>query len=302
MDQNFEVIGTYDDLLERPAFRESLPFHPKATRRFGAVVAPYRFLEKIRCGIESCHTPHLVGYLITTSDGLETAIGGHCGKTHFGVTFTRERQRVDQAIARQRRIDAVMALIDDLPRLLVVIEALEKDYKDLQSKKERLMGAIGTDLFSALRERANREQSAITKEVPMTKAEADIYFETSNRKAKDGKGWPTKSVHLATLEGLSFIKARFKDMLVVNLINPIRDLSKICPSDVDAMKRRELTTMAKWVGEVPQGITKAQAVIEAGHKFFAAQNIEKLVHLGAKQSTMAAMIEDLRNEESAVSR
>lgn len=296
MDQNFDAIAVYEDLLARPNFHTSLPFHPKASRRFGAVVTPYRFLEKIPCGIESCHTPHFAGYLITTSDGLETAIGSHCGKTHFGMTFTRERQRVDQAIARKRRTDAIAAMLNDMPRLLGVIEGLEKDYKDLQDKKQRLMGAVDVGFFPMLKARADRGQSEITKEVPMTKAEADVFFETSNRKANDGKGWPTKSVHLANLDGLLFIKARFKDMLVVNLITPIRELSKTRISEIEGMKPRQLAAMAKWVGEVPQGILKAQAVIEAGRRFFTAENIEKLVHLGADRNTLSAMINDLQRE------
>lgn len=78
--------------------------------------------------------PHLNGYLITTSDGHETAIGSHCGKTHFGMSFTRERQRVDQAIARRRRIESVMAMIEDMPRMIATIEVLESDYRELQEK------------------------------------------------------------------------------------------------------------------------------------------------------------------------
>lgn len=298
MDQDLVVINTYDDLLARPTFEASLAFHPKADRRFGSVLAPYCFLERVHCGIESCHTPHLSGYLINTSDGLETAIGSHCGKKHFGMQFTRERKRVDQAIARRRRIDAVMTMIADMPRMISVIEALERDYQELQEMKVRLMGAIGTSVFKALKQRADRDNPVIEKEVPMTKAEADIFFETSNRKANDGMGWPTKAVHLDTLEGLSFIKARFKDMLVTNLCEPMRKLSKTKAADVDAMRPYELNGTAKWVGEVPQGILQAQEVVAAGWRFFTAENIQKLVHLGASTQTMAAMIKDLERNAS----
>ncbi len=84
-------------------------------------------------------------------------------------------------------------------------------------------------------------------------------------------------------------------MLVTNLIKQMRDLSKTRALDVDAMSPRQLAATAKWVGEVPQGIIKAQSIVAAGRRFFTAENIEKLVHLGAKPNTMASMIEDLRN-------
>lgn len=299
MNPQIQLIDTYEDLLARPNFRASLPFHPKVERRFGAVVAPYRFMEKIPCGIEACHTPHFSGYLITTDDGLETAIGSHCGRNHFGMSFTRERQRVEQAVAHYRRVKSVQAMLDDMAKHLLVIERLEKDYKDLQDKKMRLIGAIGSSVFTVLKTRADRGQPQITKEVPMTREEADAFFATSNRKAGDGKGWPTKSVPLATLEGLDFIKARFKDMLVVTLITPMRELSKQSPADIEQMKPRHLTATAKWAGEVPRSIEQAEAIITAGYRFFRADNIERLVHLGASASDLSAMVNDLKAEDQA---
>ncbi|CAD0264282.1 conserved hypothetical protein [Pseudomonas veronii] len=295
LESDLVVIDTFDDLLKRPNFKPSLSFHPKGERKFGTVIAPYRFLERAQCGIESCHTPHLLGYLITTSDGMETAIGSHCGRKHFGVKFTRERKRVDQAVDRRRRIDTVMTMVQDMPRMISIIESLERDYRELQDLKVRLMGAIGTGVFSALKQRADRDEPVIERAVPMTAAEAEIVFETSNRKANDGLGWPHKQVHVATLEGLHFIKARLKDMLVTNLCQPMRDLSKIKASDIDSMKPRALAETAKWVGQVPLGISKAQEVVAAGRRFFQPDNLEKLKHLGSSAQTVAVMIEDLKS-------
>ncbi|MBK3756605.1 hypothetical protein [Stutzerimonas frequens] len=297
MDQVID-IASHEDLTVRPNFRASLSFYPKAERHFGAVVAPYRFLDRIPCGIETCHTPHLSGYLITTSDGLETAIGSHCGRKHFGTSFSKEKRRVNEAVDRQRRIKLIKSMLDDMAAHLVVIEELERHYKGLSDKKNRLMGAIDISLYSSIKQRADKGQDEITKDVPMTKEEAASYFATSNRKENDGKGWPAKSVFLARLDGMAFIKARPKEMLVTTLIDPMRTLSKMGPSDIEAMKRRELTDMAKWVGEVPKSIERAQAVVEAGYRFFHSENIAKLVHLGASPSTLAGMISALREEEA----
>ena len=297
MNQLVDVIETYDDLLARPSFHASLPFHPKSDRRFGSVVAPYRFLDKIHCGIEACHTPHFSGYLITTSDGRETAIGSHCGRKYFGASFEKEKRRIDDEVRRQRRIKQVRSMLDDMSAQLVLVEALERDYRDLREKKDRLMGAIGIGLFSVLKLRAVRGQIDIEKEVPMTNEEAESFFETSNRKRTDGKGWPTKSVFVARIDGMEFLSARFKDMLVTSLITPMRELSKLTTVDIETMKPRDLTRTAKWVGEVPRSVERAQAIVKAGHDFFRSENIEKLVHLGTPLSTLTPMINDLRDEE-----
>lgn len=293
-------ISSYDDLLARQAFRTSLAFHPKADRRFGKVLAPYQFLDQVPCGISACHTRHMKGYLITTSDGLETAIGSVCGRKNFGMVFTRERQRVDQVVARRRRIETVTGLLEDMPRMLTIIEGLERNYRLLQDQRQRLMDALGTDTYAALKQRASRGTSVINRSIPMTAAEAEVFFETSNRHQNDGLGWPHKEVPITFLEGLAFIKARFKEMLVTNLIFPLRNLSKSKPSDLESMKPRELATIAKWVGEVPQGIALAQEVVATGKRFFTSENIDKLTLIGGKRDHLAPMIEDLKYEESRV--
>ncbi|WP_429540679.1 hypothetical protein [Pseudomonas monsensis] len=293
MNDTLVVIDSIEDLRARPAYEASLAFHPHASRRFGSVIAPYRFLEKTICGIAHCHQPHMASYLISTSDGKETGIGGNCGKTHFGVSFTRERKRVDQAIARRQRINAISSMLETMSEMLVEIEAIDIAFKDLSSLKTRLMGTVGTEVFQKLRQRADRDEAVIEKEVAMTKAEKEAHFETSNRYDGDGLGWPTKPVYVATLDGLSFFKARIKDMVVTNLIQPMRELSKVKPEELESLKPRQLQREAKWVGEVPKHLERAREVIHAGNRFFTTENLAKMINLGASSGPLM-MIDDLK--------
>lgn len=43
-------VETYEELLARVKFRPDLDFHPKGERRFGDVLGPYRFLERVGGG------------------------------------------------------------------------------------------------------------------------------------------------------------------------------------------------------------------------------------------------------------
>ncbi|HCL4328645.1 hypothetical protein [Pseudomonas aeruginosa] len=266
MSQHIIVIDTYEDLLSRDAFEPSLAFHPKAPRHFGTIIAPYRFLERVECGIASCRQPHLSGYLISTSDSKETAIGIDCGKTFFGASFSRERKRVDAAVARKRRIETVTRMIERMAEILPVVEGIHRQYRELVDLKLRLQGAIDTDVMSTLKERARRDNPVIERRVPMTEAEAEIYFETNTR--RPGDGWPTKAEFLANLEGLEFFKDGAKVLLLTNLVVPISDLSKTKADEVSLMKPRLLAATAKWVGEVPLHLAKAQRVVASGQAFF----------------------------------
>lgn len=292
------VIESYEELLARDRFSASLAFHPKAERRFGTVIAPYHFLDPIPCGIDSCHTPHQKGYLITTSDGQETGIGGHCGRKHFGINFTIERKRIDAAVGRQRRIDTVKKAIADMPTYLAIIVELKAEYQALTELKRRLMDVAGHMVFTQLRFRSERNNPEITEVVPMTKEEARAYYATTNRKPSDRNEWPTKENLLATISGLEFIKVKFTDMIVTNLINPIEQLSVRKPSEVEAYSPRVLHEEAKWVGQLPNDIAKAREIIKAGHRFFTVDNLMKLVHLGADMDSFSPLLKDLREIEA----
>ncbi|HDZ55411.1 MAG TPA: hypothetical protein ENI17_11165 [Pseudomonas xinjiangensis] len=292
-------IQTYEELLVREGFHPDLDFYPKGERRFGDVLGPYRFVKKILCGISSCHTPHLHGYLITTSDGFETAIGGDCGARHFGVRFTKERRRVESAMRRDQRIKAIQNLILTLPDMITTIRQLENDYRTLQDLKMRLMGATTPNFVKQLKERAERDGATITRSEPMTKDEAAAYFATSNKQNRTKQDWPQKEVFVAKLDGLSFFKVQFKDLLVTNLLEPLNRLSQTRAEEIEEMGPKELARTAKWVGNVPREIANAQSAIDAGKRFFAADNISKLVHLGADNSALAPMILDLRGQSDS---
>lgn len=100
------------------------------------VLWPYQFLDKANCGISTCRQLHNHGYLITTSDGLETGIGIDCGQKYFGLRFTRKRKLVDQEVSRQRRVKLVKEMIKMLPSMISTLAQIKVAYDDLQEQKQ----------------------------------------------------------------------------------------------------------------------------------------------------------------------
>lgn len=298
MDQDYTQFESYEDLLAREGFHPRLEFHPQSERAMKDVLWPYKFLEKVNCGISACRQLHYSGYLITTSDGLETGIGVDCGRKYFGLKFTRQRQRVDQEVARRRRIKAVQDLIGQLPSMVSRLEQIKVDYQDLQDQKQRLMGAIGPGIYAALKQRAERDDTKITRSVRLTGLDLEAYYATTNIRGRQEDA-PHREELVANLEGLAFIKARFKDMLITNLLQPLQTLSTCRPDDVADWKVRELNKTAKWVGEVPQNLIKAQELIAAGRRFFTSKNIANLVHIGAPEGPLARIVSDLKAAEQS---
>lgn len=297
LEQSIIVLESFEDLAKRPNFTQSLAFRPKSDRGFDAVVMPYHFLDSIPCGIESCHTPHRRGYLITTTDGLETGIGGHCGRKHFGISFTLERQRIDKALSRQRRIDSIMRAREDIPSLILAASSLKQAHTELSELKRRFMGAVGTPFYTQLKQRADRGQDRIIRDEPMTADEAAAYWETTNKKSR--KDLPTKEVLVTTLSGLTFLAANFKDMLVTNLVLPLEQFATQSIDDIERMSPRVLQSTAKWVGRVPQDLIKAQEVVDAGRAFFTVENMLKLVNLNADMQALGPLIQELKSKPAS---
>lgn len=294
MDQEYTQFETYQDLIGREGFHERLEFHPQGERQMKEVLWPYRFLEKVNCGISACRQLHYNGYLITTSDGLETGIGADCGRKYFGLRFTRQRQQVDKEVARRQRIKAVKDMLDQLPAMVNTLAQIKADYHELQDLKQRLMGAIGPGIYAVLRQRAEKDDVRITRSVRLTGKDLEAYYATNSKSKGRQDDAPYREEVVATLEGLDFIRARMKDMLVTNLLDPLQTLSKSKPSDVEQWKSRELQKTAKWVGEVPKNLIKAQDLIAAGRKFFSSENVAKLVYIGAAAGPLERVIADLK--------
>lgn len=297
MDQDYPHFESYEDLLAREGFRPRLEFHPQGERNMSGVLWPYKFLEKVNCGISACRQLHFHGYLITTSDGLETGIGVDCGRKYFGLKFTRQRQLVDQEVARRQRVRAVKDMIDQLPAMVSTLAQIKADYHDLQSQKQRLMGAIGPGIYAALKQRAEKDGAKIMRSVRLTGKELEAYYATTNKPKGRQDDAPHREELIATLEGLAFIRARLKDMLITNLLEPLQALSKCKPNEVEQWKVRELQRTSKWVGEVPQSLIKAQELIAAGRLFFTSGNIANLIYIGAPAGPLTQLIADLKEVE-----
>lgn len=297
MDQDYTHFENYEDLLAREGFRPRLEFHPQGERKMSDVLWPYKFLEKVNCGISVCRQLHYHGYLITTSDGLETGIGVDCGRKYFGLKFTRQRQRVDQEVARRQRIRAVKDMIDQLPAMVSTLAQIKADYQDLQDQKQRLMGAIGPGIYAALKQRAEKDGAKITRIVRLIGKDLEAYYATTNKPKGRQDDAPHREELIATLEGLAFVRARMKDVLITNLLEPLQALSKCKPDEVGQWKVRELQKTAKWVGEVPQNLIKVQELIAAGRRFFTSENIANLVHIGAPAGPLAQFVADLKTAE-----
>jgi len=94
------VLRTWDDILSHLNFRS--PVRAKKFR-FRRIAALYSFKEQsARCSVSYCQQAHGRGYLVTTSDEMETNLCEVCGQRLLNTTFSNSK-KVLQDLARVRK-------------------------------------------------------------------------------------------------------------------------------------------------------------------------------------------------------
>lgn len=92
-ERGFIEIESWDDIKSEVAFLENLD---PSKHELKSVVGFYAFKEKGKCGLTTCHQPHMKGFIVETKKGRLTNIGKDCGKTHFGVEFETLSKQLDK--------------------------------------------------------------------------------------------------------------------------------------------------------------------------------------------------------------
>jgi len=279
-------VKTVEELRERPLYRESLSFGD-GVRELLDILGEYTFPETkmIPCGIQGCRTPHMRGFLVVTTDGLETNIGNVCGKKHLGVNFQEKRTAYRQKQSEVRNVEQIVEVKQQL-------EKLQPSLDDLEIRSGRVarlkifVNKAHPQLARLILGRAKLSKINLFKTVLMDEAEAQRQY--SHEVEPDSKGnlepfehWfvrrrPTKSAPAGVLAGLSFWKYDLHQLLRQNILNTVKELNSLDDVNIARLPLSELRRYAKWAQTLEHRIDDANLVVLEGERFFSGDNIEAL--------------------------
>lgn len=279
-------VKTVEELRERPLYRESLKFGDGA-RELLDILGEYTFPEAqmIPCGIQGCRTPHMKGFLVVTTDGLETNIGNVCGKKHLGVNFQEKRTAFRQKQSEVRNVEQIVEVKQQLDRLQLSLADLEKRSGRL-ARLKIFLNKAHPQLARLISGRAKLAQVNLFKTVLLTESEALRQY--SHEVEPDSKGnlesfehWfarrrPTKSVGAGVLVGLSFWKHDLHQLLRQNILNTVKELICLDDASVAKLPSSALRQYAKWSQTLEQRLHEVSLVVLEGEAFFSDGNIEAL--------------------------
>lgn len=157
------TLRTSDDILSRLNFRSPV----RAKRfRFRRIAALYSFKERsARCSVSDCRQAHGRGYLVITSDEMETNLCEVCGQCLLNTTFSNAK-KVLQDLARARkqqiRLNRVLEQSDVIRDRVKKLKRTPKGANWLHQMLTMFRKTYPIDLLAALKELAtNRIDSTI---------------------------------------------------------------------------------------------------------------------------------------------
>lgn len=279
-------VKTVEELRERPLYRESLSFGD-GTRELLDILGDYSFpeLNKIPCGIQECRTPHMKGFLVITTDGLETNIGNVCGKKHLGVNFQVKRTAFRQKQVEIRNVEQIVEVKQQLERLQPSLDNLELRSGRIVRLKIFLNKAH-PQLTRLIISRAKLAKANLFKTVLMEEPEARREYlhdvePDSKGNLEPFENWfarrrPTKSAPAGFLVGLNFWKRDLHQLFRQDILNTAAELHNLDSTMIAELPLSELRRYGKWAQTLENRISDVNLVVEEGEAFFGSDNIEAL--------------------------
>lgn len=296
------TISDAEEIIGRPQYRASLYFHPKHNgRHFGSIVAPYHLSgAKIKCGISDCGSPHWHGYIITTSDGLETNIGKDCGAKHFKADFASEKRRHDELYERRLKIGKILALKAEASSILEDLESLQNEYNFLKSLRYKLRGALSAPESQKISYKLKTGDQNLYRYEAKTQQEREAFLAANPSSRKSG-AIPPNEIKIGEIAGFPFLGATHKDEEVFNYIQPLRNLEQASEQQIMAWRKGEINKTHTWFGSAKK-MEVVRSLIEHGNQFFTESNLKGLAHIGISEESLATAITEVRRHMATAGR
>lgn len=273
-------IHTYEELLERPGFKEKLDL---SQHKLSKILGPYSLPTKAPCGLSSCRTQHNKGYLVVVEGGLEINIGHLCGKKMFGIDWGIQKQAHKALVNQARYRDQLIATQHRLTTIRNSSDALILGDEGAKSLLKRvsywLDSGFDTVTSSSLLARAKRGNSSVTKIVQLSDREseiAEIHQNNSNKPAPTNSNAPkSKEDILFVIRGLSIVKNRpkLKKLVYRTFGEQLNFFSQV---DIDTLKPDELRHWNNWAKNLESDLEELKILRSECERFLSQENIAQI--------------------------
>ena len=265
---HFVVIESWNDILERPAYRENVS---EKEIKLKTIIGKYRLYPKMKCGLKGCRTPHNRGYLVKCEGGAEIKLGHRCGNRIFGVDFQLLENTFKRDSNAQKYRQNIVKLQNQHDSYSKLIKKLHEGDRNgswcVEKMRKHASVVFDQKTEDALLERARRGDSIITREVKLEGRELEA--------AKEMNAPLVEIENLAIIRGLSALKdfSKLKNLLNVRLNEEFATFFSL---DTDLMDYSSLQRWDRWSKLLKKNISQAEQIIEESKRFLDSENLQTI--------------------------
>lgn len=282
--QGLTTVESWDEIVARPGFVTDL--NP-SDHQLDSIIGRYMFVDKIRCGLSNCHTPHAKGYIVATKEGLSTNIGKDCGKRYFGVDFETMSRKFDRDVTEKEnrsRLCGFSFQIDEIERN---VTDMREKYKgaDWVYRKTQALLLPGKDcpaeVVWRIQAMVKGRTSALTMEREATVAEIETLEAMQGKRIQRPHIISENIGEIAGLHAL-YPENDLRQLLVLDVEARLREFKE---KDIDCLPYEELRHWVKWADSVEGTIEKAARAIDIANELLTPTNLEPFVRVLKRDDT-----------------
>lgn len=265
-------ISTFEELEERPGFTKSLDVRESPIKE---VIGVYTLPEKVPCGISTCHTGHLRGYLTVVKGGQEICVGNVCGKKHFGTDWTEAKdafQIIANAARFRENIDLAKYKSGDWSeRILRLAEDCNANGSVYKNMRIQMGSALPGIVQEKLKIRAKSGNSFVTRARAATADEREIAEATTSGGASSNFVEDT----LYLIRGLAAVNghAKLRQIEVSTLQQDIGIFSNL---DSESLNFSDLKYWNRWQGQMDSVLDDLEKIHAECVRFLEPSNLASL--------------------------
>lgn len=260
------TFSTFEEILKRPKFKQHVD---SQIHKLKDVVAPYSFKDSVQCGLKSCHTHHMNGWLVVTTTDVETNIGKDCGRTHFGIEFRKRQSAFSKAAdvsSKNSRINDFLNEEDLIRERVHLLWSAPQGGKWVHQSLKEFAIAFPNGLRQQLFRRAIDNENVVYTERRATDREREVAEQLKQKVIE------VVSEPVGTLHGLEVFLFDIQTILK----NDILGIFKTISESAETLGARQRTALVQAIGDVEPNFDKAENAIRAGRKFFEPNNFRLL--------------------------
>jgi hypothetical protein len=271
-DKGLVNVSTWEDILERPAFRVGI--NPDE-HELKSILGRYVFGAKVQCGLSNCRTPHTKGYLVATKNGVETNIGKDCGSKYFGVDFDHQAKQFEIDLAAKENREMLWSFY-------FRTEELEEKISTLRESKK---GAVWVSRNCDALQNPSKVPLVVVRKLGemvrqgtslLTKPRKATSEEFKNMLAVSGQNLQRPQYIDETIAEIRGIEALYKENnLRELLVNEIEEkLKSFKDQNIDSLSFEKLKQWKKWMLSVDLNLEKAELSIDKGRRLLTETNLK----------------------------